>query len=94
MFNSECWQGKEVFKDILLLNKPDQALHRSLISAHSTTPLEFLHLEFGTASFQFIHAGRRAKYQQYILQKESEELIKQIYSAQKVESVPGDFVSW
>ena len=91
LFNSECWQGKEVSKDILLLSKPDQALHRSLISAHSKTPLEFLYLEFGTAPFQFIHAGRRAKYQQYILQKETEELIKQVYSAQKVESVPGDF---
>ena len=34
LFNSECWQGKDVDKDIKILNKPDEALHRSLVSAH------------------------------------------------------------
>ena len=57
LFNSECWQGKDVQKDISNLNKPDKALHQSLVSAHAKTPLEFLHLEFGTAPFHIIHAG-------------------------------------
>ena len=30
LFNSDCWQGKDVAKDIKSLNKPDKALHRKL----------------------------------------------------------------
>jgi hypothetical protein len=48
MFNSECWQGKTVSSDIKVLNKADKGLHRSLVDGHAKTPLEFLHLEFGT----------------------------------------------
>ena len=35
LYNSECWQGKDVDKGILTLAKPDQALLRGLISGHS-----------------------------------------------------------
>ena len=91
LFNSECWQGNSVSKDICSLNKPDEALHRSLVTAHAKTQLEFLHLEFGTVPMNIIHAGRRANYLQYILQKDSNELIKEVYLAQKTNSSPGDF---
>ena len=91
MFNSECWQGRTVSKDINVLSKPDEAMHRSLVNAHSKTPLEFLHMEFGTVPLNFIHKGRRANYHQHILKMEQPELVKQIYLAQQAESKPGDF---
>ena len=91
MFNSECWQGKTISKDIEVLNKPDEALHRSLIDGHAKTPCEFLHLEFGTVPFHIIHKGRRANFHQYILKKDKDELVKRVYSAQQSVKTSGDF---
>ena len=91
LFNSECWQGKNSSKLISDLSKPDQLLFRSIVDGHSKVPIEFMHLEMGTVPFQFIHKGRRANFLQYILKKHSDELIKKVYTAQKVDSMPGDF---
>ena len=81
-FNSGCWQGKIVAKDINVLSKPDEAMHRSLVIAHSKTPLEYLHMEFGTVPFNVIHKGRRANYHPHILKMKQPELVKQLYLAQ------------
>ena len=76
---------------MLELNKPDQALLRSLVDGHSKVPLEFLHLEMGTVPLQFIHKGRRLNFHQYLLQKDSDELVRKIYTTQLNDSKPGDF---
>ena len=76
---------------MLELNKPDQALLRSLVDGHSKVPLEFLHLEMGTVPLQFIHKGRRLNFHQYLLQKDSDELVRKIYTTQLNDSKAGDF---
>ena len=74
LYNSECWQGTNVDKEILSLNKPDQSLLRGLVSGHSKVPLEFLFLETGSTPLSLIHADRRLVYLQTILRKEPSEL--------------------
>ena len=91
MFNSECWQSRNISKDILELTKPDMALHRNLVNGHSKVPLEYMHLEMGTVPLQFVHKGRRLNFHKYILNKDPEELVSKIYEAQQDSSVPGDF---
>ena len=91
MFNSECWQSRNIAKEILELPKPDQALHRNLVDSHAKVPLEFMHLEMGTVPVQFIHKGRRLNFHKYISQKDPEELVSKIHEAQQQFSNPGDF---
>ena len=91
LFNSECWQGPNVNKDIMTLNKPDQALLRGLMTGHAKAPLEFLFLESGCVPVSFIHICRRLVYLQNILKKDRSELVSRVYFAQKADSLPGDF---
>ena len=91
MFNSKCWQSRNIAKEILELTKPDQALHRNLVDSHSKVPLEFMHLEMGTVPVQFIHKGRRLNFHKYVSQKDPEELVSKIHKAQQQSSNPGDF---
>ena len=69
LFNSECWQGPNVDKEIRTLDKPDQALLRGLMTGHAKVPLEFLFLESGCIPVSFIPICRRLVYLQNILKK-------------------------
>ena len=94
LFNCECWQGKGVDKDIKILNKPDEALHRSLVSAHSKTPLEFLHLEFGTVPLHILHAGRRANYLHSISIKDPPNIFKKSSQLRKKIQIRVTFMNY
>ena len=91
LYNSECWQGINVDKEIQTLNKPDLALLRGLVSSYSKVPLEFLFLETGCVPVSYIHACRRLVYLQTILKKDPAELLSRVYFAQKADSLPGDY---
>ena len=90
LFNTEAWHNISD-KDIIILEKVDEALLRGLLSAHSKTPLEALYLETGTLPFRFILKSRRLSYLHNILQKPDNEMIKKIYETQKINPSPGDF---
>ena len=53
LFNSEAWHDVHE-KEMKILETVDEHLLRSLISAHSKTPLEFLYLETGAKPIRFI----------------------------------------
>ena len=91
LFNSECWQGPSIDKEIKTLNKPDEALLRGLMNGHSNVPLEFLFLESGCVPVFYIHICRRLVYLQNILKKDRAELVSRVYFAQTADSLPGDF---
>ena len=91
LFNSEVWQGTET-KDIISLEKVDEALLRGLLGAHPKIPLEALYLETKSVPIRFIVASRRILYLHNILQKNQDETIPKIYEAQKSNPSPGDFV--
>ena len=91
LLNSEAWHGvKET--DIKLLEKVDESLLRGILNSHAKIPLEALYLETGALPIRFIIASRRLMYLHSILEKDSKELVRRIYDAQKANTSPGDFV--
>ena len=91
LYNSEAWQGIEE-KDIILLEKIDEALLRGILKAHPKIPLEALYLETKSVPIRFIVASRRLMYLHTILQKDETEMVKKVYEAQKTNPSPGDFI--
>ena len=90
LFNCEAWHGiKE--NDVKVLESIDEHLLRSLVGAHSKTPLEFLYLESGATPIRFIISNRRMMYQQIILKRNEKELTNRIYKSQEVNPTEGDF---
>ena len=59
MFNSEAWHNI-MDKDIIPMEKVDEALLRQLHSAHSKTPLEALHLETNSLPLRYMLKTRPA----------------------------------
>ena len=90
LFNSEAWHGVST-EDLIILEKVDEALLRGLLMAHSKIPLEALFLETNSIPIRIIVASRRLMYLHNILQKESHEMIRKVYEAQKLDTSPGDF---
>ena len=91
LFNSEVWQG-DIDEDIESLEKVDQALLRGILGAHAKIPTEALFLETGTIPLRFIIKSRRLGYLKTILNRDSDEIIREVYNAQKDDPTPGDFV--
>ena len=50
-----------------------------------------MYLETGTMPLRFVVKSRKLCYLKTILNRDPEELIKEIYDAQKVDPTPGDF---
>ena len=90
LFNSEAWQGISP-GEIEMIEKVDEDLLRGLLKAHSKIPLEALYLETGCIPVRFIIKSRRLSYLHTILQKDSEELVKEVFEAQKNDPTAGDF---
>ena len=90
LFNSEAWQGISP-GEIEMIEKVDEDLLRGLLKAHSKIPLEALYLETGCIPVRFIIKSRRLSYLHTILQKDPEELVKEVFEAQKNDPTAGDF---
>ena len=69
MHNSEAWHDIEN-KDIIPLEKVDEALLRGLVNAHAKTPIEALYLETNSLPIRFILKIRRIMYLKNILKKD------------------------
>ena len=92
LYNSEAWYGVEK-KDIILLEKVDEALLRGILGAHSKIPIEALFLETKAIPIRYVVASRRILFLQTILKREENEMIKRVYKAQKAQPSTGDFVN-
>ena len=91
LYNSEAWQGIDE-KDIILLEKFDEALLCGILTAHPKIPLEALYLETKSVPIRFIIASRRIMYLHTILQKDETEMVKKAYEVQKINPSTGDFI--
>ena len=78
-------------KDIIPLEKVDEALLRGLLQAHSKIPLEALYMETKSIPIRYIVASRRIMYLHNILQKDEKEMVRRVYEAQKADPSQGDF---
>ena len=90
LFNSEAWQGVTM-AEIILLEKVDEALLRGLMKGHAKIPLEALFLETSSLPIRYIVSSRRLMYLHNILQKDTDELVRRVFQAQKENTSPGDF---
>ena len=90
MFNSEAWHNI-MDKDIIPLEKVDEALLRQLLMGHSKMQLEALHLETNTLPIRYILKCRRIMYLHTILQRNPNEMVRKVYEAQKSDPSSGDF---
>ena len=90
LFNSEAWHAISK-AEIEHIEKVDEALLRGLLKAHSKLALEALYLETGSIPIRYIIKNRRLNYLYTVVAKEKEELVNEIYSAQKASPTEGDF---
>ena len=90
LYNSEAWHGVNK-SHIDQLSKVDHQLLRSVLSAHSKIPTEFLYLETGVLPVKFVISSRRLNYLIEIHNREDHELIKRIYTKQRQDPVRGDW---
>ena len=74
-----------------MIAKVDEDLLRDFPKAHSKIPLGALYLETGSIPIRFIIKSRRLSYLHTILQREFEELVKELHTAQKVDPIQGVF---
>ena len=61
-------------------------------NAHSKTPVEFLYLETAAQPSKNVISSRRIMYLHNILSRNSDELVKRVFDAQKNNPTQGDFI--
>ena len=88
--NIEVWHNV-LKKDIDSLVDLDKYLMKKILNVHSKAPIELLYLETSAIRLNFILAGRRINYLHNILIKDSNELVKRVYIAQKENPQKGDW---
>ena len=91
LYNSEAWHDISD-DDIKVLESIDEHLLRSLVKAHSKTPLEFLYMETGSTPIRHIVSCRRLLYLQKILKRPEKELVRRILIAQSDNPTKSYFV--
>ena len=92
LYNSEVWQGLDS-TDLTMLQNVDHQLMRVIChNAHSKTPVEFLYLETAAQPLKNVISSRRIMYLHNILSRNSDELVKRVFDAQKNNPTQGDFI--
>ena len=92
MYNSEAWYGV-LQRHIEKMEKVDEAYLRSLLDAHSKTPIESLYIETGKMPLRFILQKRRLIYWHHLVNLKNDSLLKKFYEAQLNQPVKGDWVT-
>ena len=91
LFNSEVWCAFSE-SDLKVLEVLDRNILRLILGAHAKTPKEILYLETSALEIRHIIAIRRLSYLQTILKRHDEEIIFQVYKAQRKSPCKGDWV--
>ena len=90
LYNSEVWHSL-TNEDIYKLEVIDHQLMRAIFDAHSKTPIEFLYLETSEKPLNYIISSRILMYLHHINQKDDNELVKKVFTAQQENPTKGDF---
>ena len=88
LVSSESWHKLFLYQ-IEKLNEVDKSLFRKLFNSHSKTALEFYYSESGSIPLSIKISMRRLNYWWQILSVEKSEMIKEIYTVQKLTPVYG-----
>ena len=89
LVNMETWPNFNE-KRVEQFEKVEQGILRSILSAHSKTPIECLYLELGIIPFRFHLMSRRIMYYHTISHKYDGELTKMMLMSQKESKLDGD----
>ena len=92
LFNSEAWYDVTK-KQNEKLEKIDEMYLRTLLEAHSKTPVEALYIETGKIQLRFILQKKRLMDWHHIVNQKEDSLLHKFYKAQKNELVKGDWVN-
>ena len=76
---------------ITQFERVEQGMFRSILSAHSKTPIESLYFELGVIPFRFKLMARRILYYRTILNRKDDELTKMVISVQEDIGTQGGF---
>ena len=90
MVNMETWPHCTASR-IAMFEKAEQGFFRRILGAHSKTAIEALYLELGIIPFRFQLMMRRIKYFHDIMNRNDEELTKQVVLVQMDKKTKGDF---
>ena len=91
LFNCETWHGVKD-TDFTQINIIDNQILRYICKSHAKTPTEFLFLETGATPILKIISIRRMNYLHEILNREENELVRRVFSAQVENPSKGDFI--
>ena len=91
LLNSEVWHSltKSQLEQLEVI---DRMLLRHVLSAHSKTGLEWIMSDTGKLDLRSLIQIRRLMYLWHILSREESEMIRRIYTTQKVSNSVGDWV--
>ena len=92
LYNSEVWCALSK-SDLNVLEVLDRKILRLILGAHSKAPSEMLYLETGVLPIRHVVALRRLCYLKNILNRNDNEIIKQVYEAQRKHPCKGDWVN-
>ena len=92
MVNMETWPEFSTTR-IEMFERIEQGFLRRILEAHSKTPIECLYLELGIMPFRFHLMMKRIMYLYIIMQRNDNEITKQIVLCQKESNCKGDFYS-
>ena len=87
---SEVWYNVKD-EHIKVLESADLDLMRKIMDAHSKTASELFFLETGKIPIKFVISKRRLNYLWQILTRTNDELIKKVYTTQKLHTTKGDW---
>ena len=73
------------------LEKVDKFFFKKMFIAVSSTPIEAYYLETGALPLRFIVIARRLMFLWSILQKKEDELVRQVFNAQQLKPVKGNW---
>ena len=91
LLSAESWHKLFEYQ-IEKLEEVDKTFYRKLLNCHSKTGVEFLFSETGTIPIQIKIRCRRLLYWWHILSVHKSEMIRKVYTAQKLSPVSGDWV--
>ena len=90
LHSSEAWHGITA-AHIAQLELVDHQLMRTILSAQSKIPIEFLYLETGALPVKYVITSRRLNYLKHIHMQSDHELVKRIFEAQRDDPKKGDW---
>ena len=90
LVNMETWTHCTTSR-IELFERTEQSFFRKILNAHSKTPIECLYLELGVLPLRFHLMSRQVMYLHDIMQRNCDELVKQVIMCQKKTCRVGDF---